>query len=101
MSGSSSNLNKLAKTDRTFQLIITDGEKPKSSTGMVDPRLFTGENSLHIKKDIETNFWHFTYDKGLPPKDLRCMFTSFPAALRHAQEYYVHRNLSIKEIDAE
>lgn len=99
MSSRTANMAKQAKTDRLFTLEIIDGKKPKNSTGMVDPRLFGGENQLHIQKDKETNFWYFTYDKGLPPKELRCMFTTFPAALRHAEQYYFYRNLTIKEID--
>ena len=90
----------MLKTDRLYRLEIIDGTQPKSVTGMVDPRLFAGGNKLHIKKDLETNFWSFAYDEGLPPRDLRCAFTSLPAAIRHAEQYYNTRNLRIKEIDA-
>lgn len=90
----------LAKTDRTFELSIIDGTLPKNSIGMVDPRLFSGGNKLHIVKDPETNFWSFRYEDGLPPKELRCSFTSATMAIRHAELYYRSRNLAIKEIDA-
>lgn len=91
---------KMALSDRTFELQIVDGTQPKNSIGMVDPRLFSGTNKLHIKKDHETNFWSFAYEEGLPPKELRCVFTSFTAAMRHAELYYKTRNLRIVEVSA-
>jgi len=100
MSGQQNNLLKQAKTDRLFKLNKKDGGSAKDVTGMVDPRLFSGDNHLHIKKDPETNFWYFHYDKGIPPESLKCHFTSFPYALRYAENYYLQRNVEIKEVDA-
>lgn len=94
------NTIKMASTDRIFSLSLIDDKLPKNSIGMVDPRLFSGENKLHIKKDPETNFWSFSYERGIPPRELQCVFTSATAAIRHAELYYRTRNLSLKEIDA-
>lgn len=90
----------MAKIDRIFELEIIDGEKPQSSTGMTDSRLFKGGNKLHIKKDEATNFWSFFYDDGHIPTPLHCHFTSFSVALKHAEVYYNSRNLKLKEVDA-
>ena len=89
----------MASNDRTFELEIIDGTKPKAATGMTDTRLFNGGNRLHIKKDDATNFWSFRYDQGIPPGALSCVFTGFNAAKKHADVYYQTRNLRLKEID--
>lgn len=90
---------KMAKSDRVFELEVVDGTLPKASTGMTDTRLFKGGNKLHIVKNTETNFWSFVYDEGIIPPNLRCNFTNFKIALRHAELYYQGRNLKLKEID--
>lgn len=89
----------MAKTDRSFKLKIVDNELPLASTGMVDTRLFKGGNIFHIKKDPETNFWTFAYDDGIIPQPLRCNFTNFTMAKKHADLYYNGRNLNLEEID--
>lgn len=93
------NSNKMASSDRIFKLEIIDGKKPRDSIGMLDPRLFTGENKLHIKKDKETNFWFFAYDLGAVPGALKHKFTGFNAAVKHAEMYFKTRNVTINEIE--
>lgn len=93
------NRENIRSTDRILMLEVLDGEKPLSSTGLADPRLFTGENRLHAVMDRETMLWNFKYDMGgLPPqlKDMR--FTSFDAMLKHAGDYLKKRNIRIKEV---
>ena len=41
---------KLRSNNRTLVLKPVDGKKAASSTGLVDPRLFTGGNNLHAIK---------------------------------------------------
>lgn len=89
----------LAKTDRTFELELIDGELPKTATGITDARLYKGGNKLHIQKNPENNFWFFTYEQGLVPEKLRCNFTNFQRAFQFAEVYYKDRNLTLKEID--
>lgn len=92
------NSDKMASPDRVFKLSVIDGTKPKNSIGMVDPRLFTGENKLHVKKDPETCFWYFELDQGGLPLPLKCKFTGFKAAEKKAREYYLGRNIKIDEV---
>lgn len=91
---------KMALTSYKFELEVIDGEAAKSSTGMVDSRLFKGGNFLYIKKDIETNFWFYEYEQGILPYNLQQRFTNFSLAKKHADLYYAQRNLKLKEVDA-
>lgn len=82
--------------DRILVLKVKDGEKPKSSTGLVDPRLFTGENKLHLKRN--KTLWEFKYDQGGVPPQLKDRFTKFDLALDHARRYFSTRNIEITEV---
>lgn len=84
--------------DRILVLKTIDGEKPLSSKGLVDPRLFTGENKLHAVMDMQTTLWHLKYDQGIVPPPLKCQFTSFKMLRQHATEYFRSRNIEIVEI---
>lgn len=92
------NSDKMASPDRIFTLKVFDTKKPKNSIGMVDPRLFTGENKLHVKKDPETCFWYFEYDSGAVPGPLKHKFTGYKAAVKHAETYFKTRNIYIEEV---
>lgn len=92
------NTDKMASHDRVFTLKVMDDKKPKNSIGMIDPRLFTGENRLHVKKDPETCFWYFEYDNGGVPNPLKHKFTGYKAAVKHAETYFKTRNISIEEV---
>jgi hypothetical protein len=92
------NSDKMASVDRIFKLKIIDNKKPKSATGMIDTRLFNGENNIHVKKDPETNFWFFEYDMGAVPGMLKHKFTGYKAALKHAETYFKTRNIEIEEV---
>ncbi len=90
---------KMRSRDRVFKLGIIDDKLPKNSTGMVDTRLFTGENRLHAKMDPETCFWSLQYETGgALPQPLKVNFTTFPALKRHVEDYFKTRNIEIKEI---
>src|SRR6266853_529038 len=69
------NTTKMRARDRIFKLGVIDDKLPKNSTGMVDTRLFTGENNLHAKMDPETCFWSLQYDSGALPQPLENNFT--------------------------
>ncbi len=92
------NTTKMRARDRIFKLGVIDDKLPKNSTGMVDTRLFTGENNLHAKMDPETCFWSLQYDAGALPQPLKVNFTTFPALKRHVEDYFKTRNIEIKEI---
>jgi len=86
-------------SDRILELKVIDNKAPISSTGIIDKRLFSGENRLHGIADPQYGLWYFKYESGsLPPalKDQR--FTSFSALLRYAQDYFKKRNIEITEV---
>jgi hypothetical protein len=86
-------------SDRVLTLKVMDDKQPLSSMGLVDKRLFSGENRLHAKLDGVTTLWYFQYDNGgLPPalKDQR--FTSFTLLLKYAKEYFYKRNIEITDV---
>jgi hypothetical protein len=84
--------------DRILEFVLKEGQTPASANGMLDKRLFTGENKLHVIKDPETCFWSFKYDSGAVPPVLHQNFTTFRAAFKHASDYYAKRNIELKEI---
>lgn len=90
----------LNPTDRILILQQMEGKKAKDSYGMTDPKLFTGENKMHVLKEPQTNFWYFKYEQGSVPEVMKCKFTTFTAALKFAAAYYMRRNIEIKEVIA-
>jgi len=88
---------KTRSDDRVFVLEVIDGNA-KNSHGLTDSRLFTGGNRIHTFKDPETCLWYFKYDAGDVPEKLKCQFTSFSAAKKFAEAYYIARNIRIKEV---
>lgn len=91
---------KMNSNDRIFALEQIDDKAPISSTGMVDKRLFTGDNKLHALRDeTSTNLWYFQYEKGDLPKALKeVRFTKFDQAKKHLEAYFTSRNIKIKEV---
>ena len=89
---------KLRSNNRTLVLKPVDGKKAASSTGLVDPRLFTGGNNLHAIKMPPYGLWAFKYDSGGLPEPLKQKFTSFKALFDFAKVYFLKRNLEIVEI---
>ena len=89
---------KTRSDDRAFILEIIDDKAPKDSLGLTDSRLFTGGNRIRTVKDPETCLWYFKYDEGIIPEKLKCQFTSFSAAKKFAEVYYLGRNIRIKEV---
>lgn len=92
------NPTNIRKTDRILVLGVIDGTKPKNTIGLVDPRLFTGENKLHAVMDTQTTLWHLKYDSGVMPQPLKQQFTSFTKLYDHAVDYFAKRNIIIKEV---
>lgn len=84
--------------DRVLILAPMEGKTTKNSIGLTDPKLFTGENKVHVLKEAQTNFWYFRYEQGSVPEPLKCKFTGFKQALKHATDYYAKRNVTIKEV---
>lgn len=89
---------KIKKDDRILVLKQREGVKTLSSTGLVDSRLFTGENNLHVIKEINSNNWYFKYDSGGLPEALKQKFTTFGIAYAYAKKYFEKRNIYITEV---
>lgn len=86
-------------TDRVLSLEVIDGLAPKGSTGLLDTRLFTGEQKLVLKMDPQTCLWHFQYsNNGILPEALKGRYTGFRPAIKFAENYFKSRNVRIKEI---
>jgi hypothetical protein len=89
---------RMAMTDRVLVLEPIEGKATLSSTGMVDKRLFNGENRLHAIKDEATTLWYCQYDSGRLPEPLQQRFTGFKALLKFVEDYMLRRNVRIKEV---
>lgn len=85
--------------DRVLDLEVIDGEKAKSSTGLVDTRLFTGGQQLLLKMDPQTCLWYFQYsNNGILPPALTGRYTGFKAGLKFAEDYFRKRNVKITQV---
>lgn len=104
-------LNKLSNFDalmavtkdqsRTLSCKVIDNKASKGSTGLIDNRIFTGENELVARLDTNTMLWYLTYKMGSPPgvlKDQR--WTSFSRLFKDVSKYFLDRNIEIKEVSA-
>lgn len=89
---------KMKSTDRIFVLEKIEGLDTKNAKGMVDNRLFTGENRLHAKIDPANCQWYMQYDSGIIPQPLSGRFTSFDKLKSHVEQYYHKRNIKVKTI---
>jgi|ERR1700761_2355561 len=86
-------------SDRVLSLAPMDGQNARNTAGKIDPRLFTGEQKLHLKMDPQTTLWYFQYESnGLLPEPLQGRFTGFKSGLKFAEEYYRKRNVQITQI---
>lgn len=90
--------NKMLSDDRVLILKVIDGKKAVSSTGMIDTRLFTGENRLHAVIDERTGMWNMRYETGGLPGPLQQKFTTFEQLLEFAKQYFKTRNVEIVEV---
>ena len=89
---------KMRSSDIVLKLKIKDGEKPKSATGLVDHRLFKGDNNLHVILDPQTMFYSFKMDHGILPEPFRQRFTGLSKAISFAKEYFETRNVEVTEV---
>lgn len=82
---------------RELALVTIDGKAPINSTGLMDNRLFTGENKLRAYME-PNGLWSLKYDSGILPEPLKQQFTSFSTLLRITKDYFKKRNIAIKEV---
>lgn len=74
-----------------------EGKNALSSSGLIDNRIFTGENNLHIIQGPDA-LWHFKYDHGMLEQKLKQKFTTFTAIKNFITDYMARRNIEVKEI---
>jgi hypothetical protein len=84
--------------DRTLVLKPIEGMKALDTRGLTDPRLFTGENTVHAVMDRSTMLWTIRYAKGLPPPKLRNKYTSFSKLRKAMEDYFRTRNVEIVDV---
>ena len=89
---------KMHSDKRALVLKPKPGEKPKSETGLVDPRLFTGENNIFAVRHPPTSLWSFKYESGILPQSLKKSFTNINALVKYAEEYFGRRGMEIVEV---
>lgn len=104
MVGLSSNLDELRRkrnrsSDRIFVLSPIEGKFSLNGAGVVDKRLYAGkgENNLHAKQ-LPNGLWSLYLDHGLLPQPLKQLFTNFHTCEKFVREYYLKRNIEVKEI---
>lgn len=90
--------DKMRSDDRVLKIQPIEGKKPKDVTGMIDPRLFTGENNVHATMDPQTTLWSIRYEKGNMPPVFNQRFTSFKQAKKFADTYFKNRNMEVVEV---
>lgn len=83
--------------DRILVLKPIDG-RATNSAGMVDTRLFKGDNQLHIIMDQRSRLWKLKFDSGVVPPQLKTSYTTFKDAFTATKRYYEKRNVEITEV---
>lgn len=91
--------SKMKDDDRVLVLKVMDGKSPRDTAGKIDPRLFSGENNLHVIYDENTGMWSFRYDVGGLPEPLKQKYTEFQDAVTVARQYFAKRNVQIDRIE--
>lgn len=90
--------SKMHSNKRALIVKVKEGEKARSTAGLVDSRLFTGQNKLFALKEPVGNLWMLRYESGMIPPVLRQKFTKFSNLLDHTQRYFSKRGLEITEV---
>jgi len=92
------NREKMRKTDIVLS-VRPMGKFTYRTSGLMDYRIFKGENQLHAIMDMETCLWRIRYETGIPPLEVRNQqFTSFSELMKYLRPYLKARNLEIVEI---
>ena len=91
--------SKMHSGDRKLILEKLDPDKSiRSSTGLIDNRLVTGEHNLRAVRDPRNSLWRLRYTNGILPKPLKQTFTSFSALMRFTEDYFKKRNVKIAQV---
>lgn len=93
--------DKYHSDDRTFTFKAIEGKEQLRTSGLVDTRIFTGENKLIAHKEEDTGLWVLKYKSGIVPPVFKQRFTSFKMAVKFAQDYFMKRGFEIVEVKDE
>jgi hypothetical protein len=83
---------------RTITFKLIDDQKPRSSTGLSDPRLYQGGNKLYATRGDDF-LWYVKYEKGAIPPALNQKWTHYQRMLTDVEAYFNTRNVAIKQIE--
>ena len=83
---------------RTIVLEPIEGQGILSSKGMVDNRLFKGEQELYAIKDPQNCMWSLKYANGGVPPVFKQQFTSFSKLLAFVTGYFERRGVRVTEV---
>lgn len=83
--------------DRLIKISPMEGFNPESEAGLVDKRLFQGDNKLHATIDPQTSLWSLKYEKGGLPEPLKQKFTSYKKLMETVKHYFNKRKLKVTE----
>jgi hypothetical protein len=89
--------DKILAPEREIVLRPKEGKSPKSSTGLVDTRLFKGDNTLNAIMG-EDGLWYCKFQQGHIPEPLRVKFTKISKLIEHVRSYFDKRDVEIVEI---
>lgn len=90
--------DKVKKDDRILVIKVIDGEKPLSSIGTMDKRIFQGGNRMHAKYNPMTGFWRVSYEVGHVPANLDQSWMTFDGLMYDVGNYLRSRNLEIEQV---
>lgn len=85
-------------SDNRILKLAPIGGRPLNSAGILDMRLFKGENNLHAIWDPQSNLWSLRYDSGILPAALKVKFSGFNKLHSYLTSYLKSRNVCISEI---
>lgn len=83
---------------RKLQITPLEGQTVTTSKGMVDPRLWKGENELYAEMDNTTCMWRLRYKHGMLPPQIQGTYTNFDKAFKAATKYYSTRGLEVTRV---
>jgi len=84
--------------NRVLVLKQREDQNALDTKGMIDNRLFKGENQLHAIMDTQTLLWVLKYEKGGLPETLKQSWTSFRRLFDYAEKYFNSRGVDISEV---
>jgi len=95
-----STMSNTSSPDRVLKLGVINDKLPKTSTGMVDTSLFTGENNIHARIDGQTMMWTVPLRKRAQcPGPLRTRSgLVFLNCTKTLELYFANRNIKITEV---